>query len=278
MLNIHTEYQTRWSITVLFFILLFSNCLCAESTFKVFQTQQPAQHLLPIIVPLYSQSAKFTANNNQLIVKASEDILLEIEQLLLKIDQPLQNLLIEVTTSLDNNSVQQSNSSGFNTSNSTIYNIQTGRKNSKNAPKLYKIRTVQGQWSTIQTGRKVPYYNTGMGIYNPWRSTSKLVDVKSGFDVFPIINGNQVIIKIRPHNNFIDAQYPNRINSGSLETSVTGSLGQWIFLGSAMNERNLQNNSNHLVYKNSDLKIRQYSTRRNSDLESSYSIRVNTID
>ena len=277
----HMRQLNRWFFILLFFtffiFLFISGKALAETSFKVFQTQQPAQNLIPSSAPLYGQSAKFTAKNNQLIVKASEPILIEIEQLLNEIDQPLQNLLIEVSSSLTDDGNFQANNIGYNTLNSNFKAIHTRRRNSNKQPDLFTIRTIEGQWSTIETGQRVPYYTQG-GLYSPWQSTTELVDVISGFDVFPIINGDQVILKIRPHNNVMDSRYPDRINTRSLDTSITGTLGEWIFLGGAINKLNSKNINSKLGYKNNELNVSRYSTRKNSDLETRYSIRINTID
>lgn len=261
-----------------FFIpLLISYDLIAETAFKVFTTQQAAQNLIPILSPLYDQSVRFTAKNNQLIVKAPEQTLLEIEQLLLDIDQPLQNLLIEVRSSLDNDENFQANSIGYDTDNSKIKLAHTSRRNSADNPDLHSIRTVSGQWSTIQTGKRVPYYNVG-GPFSPWQNSTELINVTSGFDVFPILNNDKVILKIRPYNSEMNAQYPDQINVRSLDTSITGTLGEWIFLGGAINEFNSQNINYNFKHNNNDSSIKRYATKRNSDLETNYYIRVNTID
>ena len=264
-------------ISCLIISLLFSQYLYAESGYKVFQTRQPAQNLLSNIAPLYSDSARFVAKNNQLIVKAPESILIEIEQLLKEIDQPLQNLLIEVSSSLDQNNNRQNNAIGYESEQSTTHAIYTRRRNTNNNPNTYTIRALQGQWSTIQLGKRVPYYMSG-GMLNPWQNSTELVDVMSGFEVFPVINGNQVTLRVRPYNSAINNRHPEQINTRSLETSISGQLGEWIFLGGVVNEQNTQQLNNKLAYKNKDINISKYSTKRNSDMESNYSIRVNKID
>ena len=280
MLNILKKQKRKWHIILLFFFipLLISQNLMAETGFRVFQTQQAAQNLIPILSPLYDQSVRFTANNNQLIVKAPENTLLEIEQLLQDIDQPLQNLLIEVSSSLDKEQDFQADSIGYNSNNSNIKLAQTRRRNSADYPNLYSIRTVSGQWSTIQTGKRVPYYNSSGRPFSPWQNSTELVNVTSGFDVFPILNNDKVMLKIRPYNSEMNAQYSNQINVRSLDTSITGTLGEWIFLGGAINELNSKNVNYNFKHNNNDSNIQRYSTQRNSDLETNYYIRVNKID
>ena len=57
-------------ILLTFLCLLFPSSGFSESSFRVFQTQQPAQILIPIIAPLYANQAKITArNNNRIFLK-----------------------------------------------------------------------------------------------------------------------------------------------------------------------------------------------------------------
>ncbi|MCU7835521.1 MAG: hypothetical protein KZQ83_09750 [gamma proteobacterium symbiont of Taylorina sp.] len=271
------------SIIIVFFALLsfslfFSRSVLAEPGFKVFQTQQPAQNLIAILAPLYGQSARFTAKNNTLIIKAPAQILFEIEQLLQEIDQPLINLLIEVSHSFIENESLQNNDIGYNRSDAKIQSIHTRRKSSNKTPDIFKIRTVEGQWSAIQIGQKVPYYSMQGNWNHRWQNTTHLEDVTSGFDVFPILNGNQVTLKVRPHNDSMSKQNADWINTRSLNTSITGRLGQWLYLGGAATEDNAKNISSGISYENAKIGGTRYSTKRYSDLEMDYSIRVNLIE
>ena len=281
----------------IFILLLFhlSMNLYAESSFKVFQTSQPAQSLLPMIEPLYRNQAKLTARNNSLIVKAPEPIIQEIAELLQQLDKPLRNLLIEVSSALDSNDtleqdsiegrikpgsdvVIRSRAPDAGSSNTTIRykkdgtvvkTTHTRRSSSRNSPDSYRIRAVEGTWAYIQIGQRVPYYNTEgtYGIKNHyWNKSVQFEDVTSGVEVLPTLNGNNVTLKVRPHNRSMNRQYPDRINTRSIDTVVTGKLGQWIYLGGAINQLN-ESSSGYT-----------HSTRRLTELDTSYRIRVNTID
>ena len=301
----------KWLTVLIFLIVLIPAALYAESTVKVFQTQQPGQALIPTITPLYADTAKITARNNTLIVKAPHHILLEIEQLLKEIDQPLRNLLIEVSSSLDGSGTYQQNSVQgrikigddaviksrapehddpnmsirYGKNGSVIKTTHTRRSSSKNTPEHFKIRAVEGNWSYIQVGQKVPYYtannygyqnygyqNNGYknygynNRYRPLQNSVQLVDVTSGFDVYPTVNGELVTLKVRPHNSSMNRKHPDRINTRAIDTVVTGKIGQWIYLGGAGNQVNEQ--SSGYVY----------STRRHSELDIHYKIKVNIID
>ena len=298
MLEKRQEIKLHIMLTI--FMLTISQQIFAESIIKIFHTQQSAKELLSSIAPLYSQSAQFTAKNNKLIVKASPQILFEIEKILQEIDQPQRNLLIEVSSPYNQSNNHDNNGIAYNTPysnsyynsrsnsnfnpNNRIHINHTRRKNSRNEPAYYKLRAVEGQWSTIQTGKRVPYYNVQGGRNNPWQINTQLVDVSSGFEVFPILNGNLVTLKIRPKNNSMDNRHPGWIETRSLDTSISGKLGEWIYLGGAMTEVNKHQTEQGLGYNSADrgrdgkFNARRYSTRRTSDIDSSYSIRVNTID
>lgn len=276
----------KWLL--IFFVFSFSQTLIAESDFRVFQTQQPGQNLIPQIAPLYGNSAHFSAKNNMLIIRAAPAVLQEIEQLLQQIDTPLHNLLIEVKSSLSGNSdfqhdsisgtIKLSDSTAISIpaanknissdrTGTTIRTIHTRRNRSKDEPDLFKIRTLEGQWAAVNVGKKVPYYNNNAYPYdNRLSGGVELVDVQSGFDVYPVLIGNQVNLKIRPYNSSMNREYSKRIDTRSIETTVTGDIGQWIELGGAINRVNEQ------------LDGINYSTNRYSELDSNYSIRVSIIN
>ncbi len=282
---------TKWQTVIFFFVFLFPPSLYAESSLKVFQTRQSGQALIQTIAPLYGNTARITARNNTLIVKAPNHILLEIEQLLKEIDKPLRSLLIEVASTLDvsgnsqHNSVQgrlkigdngvitsrtpehynPNTSVRYGNNGSVIKTTHTRRNSSQNNPAHFKLRALEGNWSYIQVGQQVPYYSN-YNRHRPWQNSVELVDVTSGFDVFPTLYGDQVTLKIRPHNRSMNREHPDRINTRSIDTMVTGKLGQWIYLGGAINQLNQQSGGY------------TYSTKRRSELDSNYRIKVTDIN
>lgn len=284
----------RLLILLIIMCSVYPLSIFAEAGFKVFQTNQPAQALIPMIEPLYSEQAKITAKNNSLIVKAPPHVLKEITQLLKELDKPLLNLLIEVSSSLEADDHYQQNSieGRVKTSDSTVISSRapdkeqpnisvryakdgsviktthTRRRSSHSNPDTFRIRALEGTWAFIQTGKKVPYYSSSYpqrGYYPPRQVTTELVDVSSGFEVLPMLNGERVTLKVRPKNQSLDRQYTDRINSRSMDTTVTGELGQWIYLGGAINKINEQNSA---VF---------HSSKRYSELDSNYRIKVNII-
>lgn len=279
------------------FCYLLPSSLLAGDAVRTFQTQQPAENLLPTIAPLYADQAHFTTRNNLLIVKAPESILDEIEQLLNKLDQPLHNLFIEVSSfqgGYDNyqqDSIEGRIKTGSDTSissrapentnpnvtirygkdGSVIKTTHTRRNRTQNNPNNYTVRTLEGSWAFIQTGQKVPYYssnypNMQRGKYYPPQHSVELIDVTSGFEVYPILNGDRVTLKVRPRNNSMSDRYSGQINTRSADTMVTGRLGEWIYLGGANSQIN-QNSQGTL-----------YSSNRRSELDMNYRIKVNIID
>lgn len=291
-------------LTFLCFLLPVN--LYAESSARVFHTQQPAQALIPTIAPLFAEQAKFTATNNSLIVKAPEHILNDIENLLKELDKPLQNLMIEVSSSLDgfdnyqqdsiegrikieDDAVIRSGTPGYNQrknsnpnvsvqyakNGSIIKTTHTRRNRTRNNPDSYKIRALEGSWAFIQTGQQVPYYSSQYPYnredskrryYPPRQYSVEMLDVTSGFEVYPVLNGELVTLKVRPKNRSMSHKHPDRINTRSVDTVVSGRLGEWIFLGGAMNQINKQNSGT------------LYSTKRHSELDTNYRIKVNIID
>ena len=287
------------STLLIFLFILFPGIAFSQSLIKVFPTQQPAQALVPLIAPLFPGQAKIIAKNNSLIVRASQPVINEIAQLLQELDKPLRNLLIEVSSSDNNNSNVQHNSlSGrikisdnatisnrspkTKPSGMTIYYAKDGsiiktthnkKSRSYNNPQSYRVRTLEGQWAFIQTGQKVPYYSSTITPFKksnnhyPYRKNNvELVDVTSGFEVLPRLNGQSVSLQVRPKNQSLNKRYPGQINTRSLDTTVSGQLDQWIFLGDISNTNNTRTQG--ITYKN----------KERSESNSGYKIRVSIID
>jgi len=278
--------------TLVFLVFLIPTTLYAESDLQIFQTQQPGQVLLSTIEPLYGNSAKISARNNTLIVKAPRHILLEIEQLLKEIDKPLHNLLIEVASSLDGQGhYQQDSIEGrikigddtvirsrapkqhspgttirYKKDGSVIKTTHTRQSISRSNPNNFKVRAVEGTWSQIQIGRKVPYYSSSYRTPYGRKNSVELVDVSSGFEVYPTLNDNHVTLKVRPYNSSLNRANPGQINIRSVDTIITGKVGQWIYLGGVINQINEQNSG--FIH----------SSKRRSELDTGYRIKVNIID
>ena len=284
-------------------LILIPGIAYSQTIIKVFQTQQSAQVLVPLIAPLFSGQAKIIANNNSLIVRASQPVINEIALLLQELDKPLRNLLIEVSSSDNSSNSRQHNSlngrikigddaiissrsqktarSGMN-SGMTIYYAKDGsiikttynkKSRSYNNPQSYRVRTLEGQWAFIQTGQKIPYYNSTITPsiksknYYPYQKNSvEFVDVTSGFEVLPVLNRQSVTLNVRPKNQSLNKRYPGQINTSYLDTTITGQLDQWIFLGDITNTNNTQTQG--ITYKN----------KGRSENNSGYLIRVSIID
>jgi type II secretory pathway component GspD/PulD (secretin) len=284
-------------IAALSFSIMMPSSALAQSNIKVFQTQQHAPTLKATIAPLYANQAVFSTTDNTLIVKASAATLADIEQLLKKIDKPLRNLIIEVASALDRDSYYQYNGidGRIKTANGTIIShknpkedhsgttvrygkngsiisaTHTRKRGSLNAPENFTVTTLEGHWAFIKTGQTVPYYTSNYPNNYPYQPsrrhiTMDMVDVSSGFEVLPSINADTVTLKIRPQNQSVNRQYPGRINSRSVDTIVSGRLGQWIYLG-GLSQKNRTSGSGTL-----------YSTERHSELNGSYKVRVTLLE
>lgn len=284
-------------IITLFFSIMMPSSAVAQSNIKVFQTQQPAATLKARIAPLYANQAVFSTTDNTLIVKASATILADIEQLLKKIDKPLRNLMIEVASTLDGDSQYQYNGieGQIKTANGTIISnnnpkgdhsgttirygkngsvittTHTRKRRALNAPENFTVTTLEGHWAFIKTGQSVPYYTSNYPNNYPYRPsrrhiTMDMVDISSGFEVLPSINDDIVTLKIRPQNQSLNRQYPGHINSRSVDTIVSGRLGQWIYLGGLSQKSRTSGNGT------------LYSTKRHSELNGSYKVRVTLLE
>ena len=79
-------------------ILLSAPMVAAEQVTDIYQpSHKPAAALLKTLTPLYGQQAKLAAENNQLIIRADQAIVDQIQELLLQLDQPIKRFNVEIS-------------------------------------------------------------------------------------------------------------------------------------------------------------------------------------
>jgi hypothetical protein len=71
----------------------------AEELIDIYQASyKPAATLLKTLIPLYGQQAKLAAENNQLIIRADQATIDQIQELLLQLDQPAKRFNVEISS------------------------------------------------------------------------------------------------------------------------------------------------------------------------------------
>jgi hypothetical protein len=165
-----------------------------------------------------------------------------VTNLIRKLDNPLNNLLITVIQSRDTTAAQLNAGIGFdihirpqNPGDGKgrvggYYNQSQGQNNRQNTQ---TIRTMDGVPAHIKAGSIIPItnyqtYSDGYGYPNETRST-QLVEATTGFEVTPRLVGRQVMLDVSPWSDNINAQ--GQFQTQEANTSIRANLGEWVDLG-----------------------------------------------
>lgn len=228
----------------LFFLLIFPFVAQAAPVMEVITVyNRPASELRPLLLPMLDNGDQVVANGDSLIVKTEPERLQAITNLIRKLDNPLNNLLITVIQSRDVTAEQLNAGVGFDINVPLnqpgqprgyvqgYYNQSSGRGNNQSTQ---TIRTLEGVPAHIKAGNVVPItnyqaYQDGYGYAYQNRST-QLVEATTGFEVTPRLVGQQVEMDVAPWSDRFNHQ--GNIDTQSANTTIRANLGEWVDLGS----------------------------------------------
>ena len=250
--------------------LLTSNQLYASS-FKIIPLQnQSAEQMIPLIKPLMDPAAVVTGTGYKLIVRASAQQMTIIEDLIAQLDTPIQQLVISVSQDQaieselnrqgvagniqgDHTGVAFGNpaprggltvNAGNNNNRVQLHSKQGQIQNDYRISQTVKV--LSGQPALIQIGQSVPVPQQQVirhgNSVTVTRST-QYNNLNTGFYVTPRLVRQNVTLDISAQR-----QQPGRYGSASASTQqvssrVSGSLGEWIKLGSVDEVTNRQSSS-----------------------------------
>lgn len=223
---------------LLILFLFFSPILSAQQVIEVIELKsQIPQNIVPVIKPLLGQNGTVTSMNNRLIVKAEQDQLSEIRQLINQLDRPPQRMLIEVSHA----GGHQGDLSDFDvkgrlsTTGNNQVNVKIKQQSTRNQFDANQmVQATEGYPALISYGHVIPYREHHIQTYGGHvrrQSFTTFADATSGFYVVPRLTGNRVSLEILQHRN----RYQPRNGSIAVQntsTFVSGQLGEWINLGS----------------------------------------------
>lgn len=230
---------------------LFSLNTLAATEFKIIDLQHHfAEDILPIIQPLVGIDGTATGMQNHLIIRASPEKMIEIEQIISTLDTERQNLRITVShqnslqTNDDNFSVSGRKRIGNTTIGTNRYprnaadGVELDIENNQSSIRKNGhqfINVLDGGSAFIRVGQSIPYTQEWMVLtqrYANIQRTTEFVDISTGFSVRPRSIGTQIELQITPRiaqlnqNNYIDFE--------ELSTVVRVNRGEWLDLSGIM--------------------------------------------
>ena len=270
--------KKTFAITLFTVCCLFITAASAdENTVRVYTLRyQIAESLLPTINNILLSGESINAYNNELVVNASSASQDNVAQLLQVLDKPLRSILISVRNDSAGNSVNNnaSISGGIRTgevylgAGGPVYREQRGNNSGviiqgngvrvqsshevrqTSSQQEQRVRAIEGSPAWISTGQSIPYRGT-----DQWgNAIVEYENADRGFYVTARIIGDRVQLDISTSNDQLSEDPRKRhigiIDTQHLQTTTSGSIGEWIHLGGIR----LQDNSDGRSYtsKNSN--------------------------
>lgn len=245
-------------ILLLIACLIFTSVLTtqtfAATEFKIFTLQHRfAEDLLPTIQPLVGSEGTASGIQNQLIIRASHENMIEIEQIVNTLDVTRQNL--KITVSRQNNlqgtrdSVSVNGRKRFgnveigthqyprNARDGVQIGIDSNQTSSSSSSNQF-INVSDGGQAFISVGQSVPFTQEWVTLtrrYIRVQQTTEFVDVSTGFSVRPRTIGNQVELAVTPR--LAKLNRSGYIDFEELTTTVRVNRGEWLDLGDIMQQK-----------------------------------------
>lgn len=236
-------------------VLLLASSVSAQAATEVLPLQhRSTAELLPSAQSFLGKDGTVSAFEDKLIVNASAERIAELRSLLQQLDTIPRRLLISVDT--DDSNYQDTRG------NARIIQYGTGNREGG----LQQVRASEGQPALIQTGQSIPVTSTSSDSYGRVQSDTRYRNVTQGFYVTPTVTGDTVRLQISTNNDRMSRERQDVVNVQSTDTTVTGTLGQWIELGGY----------NQQSQANIDPSSHTYSTQRGENM--TLRVKVDLVD
>jgi len=265
-----------WSLLLIVSILHAFPLYAETTTVEVIPLKhRTVDQVMPVIQPFVDRQGAINGMNNQLIIRTTPANLRQIKQILQQIDIAPRRLLITVKQNAvrDADGSEAELSGSANLGDSARITVPGSRKDRggtvelhqgenvararvfgtrtmENAADTQQLQVLEGNQAFIRMGKSVPIpertiVRNGQTVTVIEGSTYR--DATTGFYVRPRISGDHVTLEVVPQRNTVDAQ--GRINIQEANTTVSGSLGEWIEVGGV--GRSQSQESSGTVYSSS---------------------------
>ena len=247
-------------------LLLVSTHLWAAMIIETIQLlHRPADEVIPIIKPMLAADASITGTGYKLIIKSTPENISQIQSLLEEIDINQNQLRVSVSmgrqsdydkrhgsVSIEHNGdngtvvigpdATNKNNETSGTNGKTKFNTRIYKtERSRDRPVVQVMSVAEGYWGSISMGQSIP---VGSRTRNPDGTVTESITYKqimTGYQVMPRTHGDNVTLTIRPIRQNRSEIHSSTIESTAMETTVTGKLGEWLYLGGTDQNENLKN-------------------------------------
>lgn len=231
-------------------MLVVAPAVQAESLETIPLRYRTAEDLLPILQPLVPQGSAITGTGNVLLVRTDAATLSQLREAVARLDRAPRQLLITVgqatSTRGSGTSVRGSGTVGsgdvqigVNRPPATSAGGQVVVRHSTAGDDIRNVGSVQaleGYETYVSLGQSRPFTSmtvTGGVYYPPVVSHSTgFRDVQTGFYATPRVDGDRVTLEISSRQQSpASAGHDAPVTTGSVNTTVTGRLGEWLQIG-----------------------------------------------
>jgi hypothetical protein len=238
----------------------------ADYPLKIFPLKhRSAEELIPVIRPMLGPGENIGGMNYQLFVRASDKGLRDIEQLLAELDRARKNL--KITLQQDIARSDESESQGLSgevrlgdtrtllpgkapsgsgglviggrQDDSLRYKITRSTGSSQDNASQF-INVLEGAPAFIRVGQSLPYVQRFLAFAGNrivYGQDTQFLNVTTGFDVLPRLNGDRVELEIAPRLSFAGSRGVQDVRFQELSTTVSAKLGEWVELGGTDSSR-----------------------------------------
>jgi hypothetical protein len=255
-------------LCTLLLTLVMSLPVCADHPIEIIDlNSRSANEMIPLLKPFLSHGSSITGRGYQLIIKTDPMNLSEIRDILKRMDLPPRRLVIHVRQgSLDEGVTNRSQADlqamvgkqgkvivgepiGAGDESRIRYQIQRSTTRS-HRDITQTIQVLEGHPAFIASGKAFPIKEhstviAGRVVHR--QRTTRYREATTGFYVIPYLQGSQVNLYISPHRQQ-PGPLPGTFDVQYADTVVSGSLGEWILVGSTAttgNDRNSDILSRH---------------------------------
>ena len=222
----------------------------AESLAQIPLHYRMAEELLPILQPLLPPGSVITGTGNVLFVRADAATLTQVRNAVASLDRAPRQLLITVGQATgaqgSGASVRGSGTIGSgdvqagvnrppadSAGGQVVVRSGTARDDIRN---VSSVRALEGYETYVALGQSRPFTSTtvtGGGHYPPVVTQStEFRDVQTGFYATPRVAGDRVTLELSSRQQRLTGDTRHApVTSGSIATTVTGRLGEWMQIG-----------------------------------------------
>ena len=254
-------------LIVMLLLSILATVALADYPLKIIPLKhRSAEELIPVIRPMLGAGENVGGMNYQLFVRASDKGLRDIELLLAELDRARKNLKITLQQDVARSGGATSQGISGEVRAGDVRVIVPSRRESGGSGGLviggveeeslrYKItrstgtsqdnnsqfiNVLEGSPAFIRVGQSLPYVQRFLvfaGNRITYGQDTQFLNVTTGFDVLPRLNGDRVELEIAPRLSFVGNGGIQDVRFQELRTTVSAKLGEWVELGGVTSGR-----------------------------------------